>query len=118
MVAALVAGATGYLYFVIDPTFKKGPVKRATIEVEYLDPWPGVLGVQYDASRWKGIPNPTYAQASQTVSLTGSKTWQTATFRLDHARFKNAQNSGADFRLWVSPPDLYVRRVTVTRSAP
>jgi len=32
-----------------------------------------------------------------------------------NAVFMNSQRDGADFRLEVVPPDIYVRRVTVTR---
>jgi hypothetical protein len=36
-------------------------------------------------------------------------------FHIRNATFENAQNGGADFRLTIRPPDLYVRRVTLTR---
>jgi hypothetical protein len=43
----------------------------------------------------------------------GVKAWQTCSFELKDPAFLNSQNGGADFRFWVEPPELYVRRVTV-----
>jgi hypothetical protein len=106
----------GYLYFMIDPSFKKRSVKNVTIEVEYCDPVAGWLGLQYDATGRQRSREPAYTQLREAVPLLGSKIWQTATFRVQNAAFKNSQNSRADFRLWVSPPELYVRRATVTRA--
>jgi len=43
-------------------------------------------------------------------------TWATATFHVTNAVFQNGQNGDADFRLEMAvPPEIYVRRVTVTR---
>ena len=39
----------------------------------------------------------------------------TAVAATTNAVFMNSQRDGADFRLEVVPPDIYVRRVTVTR---
>jgi hypothetical protein len=113
------SGEFGFFYFVIDPTFKKVPVRHARIEVEYYDLKPGTLTLEYDASETKtnANPNPRYTEARPKVLLHGTKAWQTATFYVEDATFKNAQNSGADFRLSISPPELYVRRVTVIRAA-
>jgi hypothetical protein len=105
----------GYLYFILDATFKKRSVKKVKIEVEYFDEEPGLLGIQYDARGFRKLPERAYTPLDQTVQLAGSRMWQTATFHIRNATFKNGQNSGADFRFSVSPPELYVRRVAVTR---
>jgi hypothetical protein len=55
---------------------------------------------------------PPYVRSS---GFTSSKTWETATFHVRGATFNNSQNGGSDFRFSVNPPELYVRRVTVTR---
>ena len=107
----------GYLYFSLDPAFKQAGARRVKIEVEYFDVVfggnPVAFSIQYDAS---GEPTPhTYASAGASVRLRGSETWQTATFQIADATFQNAQNGRADFRVRASPPELYVRRVTVTR---
>ena len=106
----------GYLYFTIDRTFKKRPVKNVTIEVEFYDQGSGRIGLEYDGSRTSEQPNPAYTVLREIESVGDSRLWRTASFRVRNATFQGAQNSGADFRLWVSPPDLYVRRVTVTRA--
>ena len=41
--------------------------------------------------------------------------WSVATFHVTNAVFTNSQRDGADFRLEVVPPQIHVRRVTVTR---
>ena len=43
--------------------------------------------------------------------------WSVATFHLTNAVFMNSQRDGADFRLEVVPPEIHVRRVTVTRES-
>jgi hypothetical protein len=106
-------GGLGYLYFIVDPAFKRGGHKSVSIEIEYLAPRKGTLGVQYDASQ-ANPPKP-YMSVEQVEYLSGAKEWKTALFYIRNASFANAQNGGADFRFVVSPPELYVRRVTVTR---
>jgi hypothetical protein len=44
--------------------------------------------------------------------------WAATTFEITNAIFRNSQNGGADFRPEVVPPELFVRRVTVTRGSP
>jgi hypothetical protein len=105
----------GYFYFVIHPTFKRQDCSRVRIEFECLDPKPGTLGMQYDAMGSETNRNAAFIQAHPVVRLRGSGAWRKVSFRLKDAAFANSQNGGADFRLWVSPPELYVRRVTVTR---
>jgi len=105
----------GYFYFMIDPSFKRRNVKNVRIEVEYLDEKPGVLGLQFDATGSKKINEPAYTEVDRQVHLTGSRIWQTATFQVHGATFKNRQNSRSDFRFCANPPELYVRHVTVSR---
>jgi|ERR1043166_1935264 hypothetical protein len=111
----LSSGEFGYFYFAIDRTFKKKFARNVRIDVEYFDLTPGILTLHYDASKSRKLPNPAYAEAPQRVLLHGSRSWQTATFHIENASFKNAQNSRSDFRLCITPPELYVRRVAVTR---
>lgn len=106
----------GFFYFTIHPTFKKRSVKNVAIEVEFYDQGSGRIGLEYDGSKTSEQPNPAYTVLRQIESIGDSRLWRTASFRVRNATFRGAQNSGADFRLWVSPPELYVRRVTVTRA--
>jgi hypothetical protein len=105
-------------YFQIDSTFKQNNLNMVRIDVEYLDPHPGTMGVHYDALDGDNVSNPRYREARDPVRLSGSKAWQTATFRTKgDATFNNRQNGRSDFRIWAKTPLLYVRRVTVTRES-
>jgi hypothetical protein len=106
---------SGYLYFIIDPTFKSRGTRDVTIEFDYFDEKAGVLGIEIDASETQQIPNAAYANVRQLVHMNGSKEWKTAKFDVHDATFKNRQNSKCDFRIWVTPPEVRVRSVTVTR---
>jgi hypothetical protein len=106
----LETGSIGYLYFTIDPSFKKRSVKNVKVEVEYLDAGNGFFGVQYDGKK------EAYQWMRQTIPLRGSLNWLTATFTIEGAKFRNRQNSKADFRLCAIPPELHVRRVMITRN--
>jgi hypothetical protein len=105
----------GYFYFKIDPTFKARKHSKVKIEVEYFDDEEGHFGLQYDAAISAKDARKAYTFLKESAELSGSRSWQTHTFEVTDATFKNNQNSGADFRLWVSPPRLCVRSVTVTR---
>ena len=107
---------TLYFYFQIHPAFKAQELRGARIDVEYLDPQPGTLGVHYDAQDSEEVSNPIYREAVRTVRLGGSNVWQVASFRTKNdGLFEGRQNGRSDFRLWARTPELYVRRVTVTR---
>lgn len=118
-VGRLVEGRTTvYFYFQIHPSFKQQDMRGARIEVEYLDPEAGMIGIHYDGQDAEDVPNPIYREAVRPVRLTGSNVWQKATFRTrNDAAFDTRQNGRSDFRLWARTPILYVRRVTVTLEA-
>lgn len=102
-----------YLYFKVDPAFKKRTPMTVTVTVECLAAKPGAFDVQYDG----GEPDSPYTASSGHVGFnSGCDDWQTETFVLTDARFQNRQNNGADFRLRVNCPEFYVRRVTVARN--
>jgi hypothetical protein len=106
-----------YFRFNIDPTFKGEEVSNVKIDVEYFDGFEGhagVFGLQYDATGvGKGL-EPKNQACYPNVPLRGSSKWLKATFHIKDATFKNSQTGGGDFRLWASPPELCVKRVTVT----
>jgi hypothetical protein len=108
--------AKGYFYFTLDPTFKEQDVSHVRIDVEYFDGvsgHAGVFGLQYDGTGLPGGYSSTPLLPN--VLLKGSGKWLTNRFHVRDATFQNSQNAGSDFRLWASPPELSVSRVTVTR---
>jgi hypothetical protein len=106
----------GYVYFIIDTAFKRKKADDVMIDVEYFDDDSSVMfGIEYDATGLTGQRNAAYTHSKKRVRLAGSGNWETARFQIENAAFRNSQNSLADFRVWVSPPKLYVRSVTVTR---
>jgi hypothetical protein len=110
--------STAYLYFIVDPTFKENDITNVRIDVEYFDGPEGSLGsfnIHYDATGMRESGEPAYTRTQQSGRLRGTKTWRTASFEIRDAAFQNSQNSGADFRIVVSPAEFCVRRVTVTR---
>ena len=108
-----------FLYFSIEPAFKVTNATNVRVDVEYfdvlLDERPTSFGIHYDAAATGSSLSSRYRSAGKTVTLTGANRWMTATFFLRNAAFKNSQNGQSDFRIYARPPDLYVRRVTVTR---
>ena len=106
--------AVGYFYFAVDPSFKQADIQKVTVEIEYRSDNRGSLGLDYDGSIKEKSLHAAYLHA-ESVNMTPSKSWQTASFSLEDAGFQNSQNGKADFRLWVRPPSLYVRRVTLTK---
>ncbi len=116
----------GYLYFAIDPTFKRDGLPAACIEVEYFAQQPAYFRLQYDAIEGarhqpfkagvsSGGDIVTWGPGNQTTRIWASNVWQTAAFHVRDGAFLNSQNDGADFRFEVTPAELHVRRVTVTR---
>jgi hypothetical protein len=105
-------------YFQIDSAFKQEDVRRVRIDVEYLDPEPGTMGIHYDADA-PDRKNPAYKEASRPITLAGTGRWNKATFHTENdAAFRKRQTGGADFRIWAKASILYVRRVSVTRETP
>jgi hypothetical protein len=56
-----------------------------------------------------------FGATARFVLAPATNEWQTARFRVTDGAFMNSQNGGADFRFEVTPPEIFVRRVTVTR---
>jgi hypothetical protein len=111
-------GRDGFIYFIIDPTFKDADATNVRVALEYLDASEGRFTMQYDASAHLKTSNAIYTSTSKSVRLKGSETWKTAQFYLQNCSFANSQNGGGDFRIRANPPEsLFLRRVTVTRKA-
>jgi hypothetical protein len=107
----------GYFFFTIDPSFKNRDISRVKIEVDYfdgLDLLGTVFGVQYDAKGSDENRALTVKQILPNIVLRGSGQWLKATFHLPDAKFANSQSHKSDFRIWASPPELSLSRVTLT----
>lgn len=90
---AVTGGYSLYMYFATETAVIN---KTVYLEVKYLDMGTGRMGVDYNAL---GQP---YKDATDSylTYLTDSRLVKTAVFRLNNADFKNAQNLGADLRLY------------------
>jgi hypothetical protein len=120
----------GSFYFQISPSFKSRALKNPRIEVEYISEVEYLGGItqglrlQYDG-REGGLPVrylPVLAEGAAVMRyptgadygrIPSAGTWRTATFHLTNAVFQNSQKGGADFRIEVVPPEIYIRRVTL-----
>ena len=105
----------GYIYFTVDSFLKQGKLMDTLVTVDYFDFAPGEFALNYDAVDVDQNKASPYLMASQKEKCTGSQQWRRAYFIARNARFKNSQNGGADFRIELRVPELYVRRVTVQR---
>ena len=115
--ASLAAPGKGrYLYFVVDESFKWADPMSATLEVDYFDAAAGTLGVEFDGSDESAPFSGAYTRCRELVKLEGSRSWRTARFRLEGARFLNSQNVGADLRLVIAAPGFVVSEARLTRS--
>jgi hypothetical protein len=115
--AARIVAPGGYLYVVVDDSFKGTPAMDATVEVAYVDGPAGALALHYDSHDAGATLRGAYkAAAPGRIRLGGTNAWKTATFRLPGARFAGLQNGGADFRLAVEgPAGVAVSGITLRR---
>jgi hypothetical protein len=107
-------GQAAYLYFRVDDSFKTNTVMNARVELVYCDVAAGRLSVEFDGSDASAPFNGAYSRSSS-IELAGDREWKVAGFDLEAARFRNAQNGGADFRIVATAPELVVYRVTLKR---
>ncbi len=104
-----------YVYFQIHDSFKWADEMLVDVAVEYFDQGRDSFHLEYDGPDPNAPFNGAYTASKTRVPLADSRQWKTATFRLTGARFGNAQNGGADFRLASLGDPLHLREVTVTR---
>ena len=102
------------LHFQIAADLKTVPFTNALVVVEYFDAESANggadrLSVQYDAAH--GV----YANV-QPLLLPGDNSWQEATFFLPRPVFQNHEQNGADFRIFTSRPELFLRSVKLIRN--
>jgi hypothetical protein len=107
-------GASMYIYFRIDDSFKGNDDMNPTVKLDYFDAAPGQLGIEFDGSDSSAPFGGAYTR-SEKIPLTGDGKWKTASFKLDRARFLNSQNSGADFRVVAESSKFALGSVTLER---
>jgi hypothetical protein len=116
----------GSLYFEIGPEFKSKSPMNARVEIEFLakpdtafrlqfDGMDGTVHRKYQPVLAKGATVTRLGTGADYGRIATPGVWSVATFHVTNAVFMNSQRDGADFRLEVVPPDIYVRQVTVTR---
>jgi len=103
-----------YIYFRVDESFKTNDVMNARVELVYWDAAAGRLSVEFDGSDLSAPFNGAYSRTTS-IELAGDREWKVAGFDLDAARFRNAQNGGADFRIVAATPEFALHRVTLKR---
>lgn len=97
-------------YFQIGAGYKTENLVNARVQVEYFASAPGVMQLQFDGVAPRQALHYT---GGGKVNFDGEPNWQTADFHIHHARFRNGERGGADFRLTTTAPELYLRSVTV-----
>lgn len=105
------------VYFAVDDSFKASDTTAFKLEVEFFDAAPGRLSVEFDGSDANAPFSGAYTRAPESVKLEGTKAWRKATFTLKDAKFTNAQNGGADFRMVVEAPACAMASLHLRRSA-
>lgn len=103
-----------YAYFRIDESFKWAESMTVLVVIELFDAARGTLKIEFDGSDPSAPFQGAYT-ASESIALNGTSSWRTVALRLMGARFQNAQNAGADFRIAVGEVPLGLRRVQILR---
>jgi hypothetical protein len=94
----------------------------------FLSPRLGFLRLHYDALEGDNYKphKPAAPEAANAIDFGAAKGfvrfdasngWQTLTFHVADSAFANSENGAADFRFEITTPEIYVRRVSVTRDA-
>jgi hypothetical protein len=104
---------TRYIYFKAHRDFRFAQETHLRVTVQYFDQGNFNFWLDYDSTDSNGIGQGRYKD-TQSVWLTDSGVWKTATFDLPDVLFAGRQNGGADFRIATSDNSLYINTVTVT----
>lgn len=103
-----------YLYFDVDDSFSKSAGAHCELDIEYLDNGHGEFVLQYDSNDRNAGFGGSYKDMDP-ILRKNTSTWKTKTYRIDDAKFSNAQNGGTDFRFCNKGETLWIRKVTVRR---
>jgi hypothetical protein len=103
-----------YVYFALNPSSQVDQPRDVILQVEFFDAGQGWFRVQYDTSTSSGQLQDLYTISPRTERLTNTRQWKTTWFLLPGARFRHAQNAGADFRLDTDKSELFIRRLALS----
>ena len=103
----------GYIYFVVDDSFKANIARSMIVEVEYFDAAPGALGLEFDGSDPTAPFSGAYSRSADAAKLYDTHEWKRVRFTLNNPKFANSQNRDADFRLLL-PNGIIIGSVTLT----
>jgi len=112
--------STRYMYFGVDDTYIYNTDETVFLEVSYYDDQAAdqYLLPEYDSTYTNDEygAGGKYKQAGPVVYFTNTGKWITATWTLEHAKFANRQNSGADFRIFYgSTGNVKIDSVRISR---
>ena len=110
----LATRSESYIYFAIDPVFKRGHGTNVMVQVEFFSSLRGSYDIQFDSWSEDRPDRGIFQDTTTGVSFDPSPTWNTAVLEIKNGRFENRQGNGADFRLRVLCREFYVRRVVMT----
>ena len=111
--------ATGnpYMYFKVDDGYIRGGTNQVTIQVIYWDYGTDRWILTYDSTTGSKDAAP-QGSSNRWVQKSNSRTWKTATFVLNDARFNNSLAGGSDFRISSNNDgDEWVHFVSVGKGA-
>lgn len=111
------AGAwnSGYIYFVVDPSFKATNCHKVKLSVQYFDAANGYFEIQYDANDPSAPGAGSYTVCPKKIPLEGKQEWDVEDFVLEDVRFDNSQNGNADFRIHFKTKKFYLSDIIITR---
>jgi tRNA A-37 threonylcarbamoyl transferase component Bud32/tetratricopeptide (TPR) repeat protein len=97
-----------YAYCFVDPTFRWNLGSNVAVRVEYQTVSGNPVGLHYNRA------DHDYAEAEAIADQATNGGWRVAEFRLTEARFRNAQNGHADFRVYNYERGYYLRSIAVS----
>lgn len=110
--------ASVYMYFDVDAAVAAAISGPLYVALDYYDSAPsGIIALEYDSDRGDAV-EACYRMSEEQWggALNGGKNVRTAAFLLEHPRFADRQNLGADFRLGHAP--LMVQSIALMKTPP
>ncbi len=111
-------GADSYLYYIINASETQFlSATTVYLTVRYYDASKGgTLSADYDSSDTSAPVNGAYENTGS-ITLGGTSTWKTQTWKLTNALFQGKENGNADFRL-DGTPGVQIAEVILSLTPP